>query len=73
MWLRLLGGSQGEKCSYTYASPGTAQRFEAIEKLRALSGGKQFKAKKIELDGFILASATTSLDNIPGTKGSVKR
>lgn len=44
-------------------------RFAAIEKLRALSGAKKFKNKGIELDGYILAPADTSLDKIPGAKG----
>ncbi len=44
-------------------------RFEAIEKLRGLSDGKRFRAKKIVLDGYILAPATTTPGSIPGAKG----
>jgi len=44
-------------------------RFEAIEKLRALGKDGRFKAKNIGLDGYILASAKTTLDSIPGAKG----
>src|SRR5262249_30041210 len=44
-------------------------RFEAIEKLRALGKGERFKSKNIGLDGYILAPATTTPDSIPGAKG----
>lgn len=44
-------------------------RFAAIEKLRLLGKEKKFKKRKIELDGYILAPADTSLDKIPGAKG----
>ena len=44
-------------------------RFAAIEKLRSLGAGKKFKKKGIELDGYILAPADTSLDKIPGATG----
>ncbi|MBU2226376.1 MAG: DEAD/DEAH box helicase family protein [Proteobacteria bacterium] len=44
-------------------------RFAAIEKLRALSVNRKFKTKRIELDGYILAPADTSLDKIPGAAG----
>jgi hypothetical protein len=43
-------------------------RFAAIEKLRDLGKNKTFKTKKVTLDGYILAPADTSLDNIPGAK-----
>lgn len=43
-------------------------RFEAIEKLRALSKDGRFKVKKISLDGYILAPANTTPDSIPGAK-----
>lgn len=41
-------------------------RFEAIEKLRALGKDARFMAKKIGLDGYILAPAHTTPDSIPG-------
>lgn len=44
-------------------------RFAAIEKLRMLGADKKFKAKGIELDGYIFAPADTSPDKIPGAKG----
>ncbi|MBI2910759.1 MAG: DUF4926 domain-containing protein [Chloroflexi bacterium] len=44
-------------------------RFEAIEKLRALGESGRFKAKNIGLDGYILAPAQTTPDRIPGAKG----
>ena len=44
-------------------------RFEAIEKLRALGKDARFKKMKIRLDGYILAPATTTPDSIPGAKG----
>lgn len=44
-------------------------RFEAIEKLRALGKDGRFKAKNIGLDGYILAPAKTTPDRIPDAKG----
>ncbi len=44
-------------------------RFAAIEKLRVLGENKRFKAKKVMLDGYILAPPDTALDKIPGTQG----
>jgi len=44
-------------------------RFAAIEKLRTLAMDHRFKVKKIDLDGYILVPATTTLDNIPGATG----
>ncbi|MEW6745514.1 MAG: DEAD/DEAH box helicase family protein [Planctomycetota bacterium] len=44
-------------------------RFEAIEKLRALGKDGRFKSKNIGLDGYILAPAKTTPDNVPGAKG----
>ncbi len=43
-------------------------RFEAIEKLRALGQDARFKSKKISLDGYILAPTETTPDKIPGAK-----
>jgi len=43
-------------------------RFEAIEKLRALSNDGRFRSKNIGLDGYILAPANTTPDSIPGAK-----
>jgi hypothetical protein len=43
-------------------------RFEAIEKLRALSKDARFTKKKISLDGYILAPAKTTPNSIPGAK-----
>jgi len=43
-------------------------RFEAIEKLRALRQNTRFKRRKISLDGYILARAETTPDEI-GAKG----
>ncbi len=45
-------------------------RFEAILKLRGLASESRFRKKNISLDGYVLASATTSLDRIPGAKGN---
>jgi hypothetical protein len=43
-------------------------RFEAIEKLRALGKDARFKTKHISLDGYILAPSNTTPDSIPGAK-----
>ena len=43
-------------------------RFEAIDKLRALGKDARFKRKNISLDGYILAPAGTTLESIPGAK-----
>jgi len=43
-------------------------RFEAIEKLRALGKDGRFRSKNIGLDGYILAPANTTPDSIPGAK-----
>jgi len=45
-------------------------RFAAIEKLRDIGTNKKFRTKRIKLEGYILAPADTSLDNIPGAKGN---
>ena len=44
-------------------------RFASIEKLRELGKSGRFNARKIALDGYILAPASTSLEKIPGTRG----
>ncbi len=44
-------------------------RFAAIQKLRDLGGNKRFKAKKIILDGYILAPSDTAPYKILGAKG----
>jgi hypothetical protein len=44
-------------------------RLAAVVKLRALGEEKQFKAKSIALNGYILAPANTTPESIPGAKG----
>ncbi len=44
-------------------------RFEAIKMLRILCNDERFRSRKIDLDGFILIPAGTSLDVIPGAAG----
>jgi hypothetical protein len=44
-------------------------RLAAIAKLRELSKDPRFKAKKVAVDGYLLAPATTPPDRIPGASG----
>jgi hypothetical protein len=43
-------------------------RFAAIEKLRSLGANRQFKTKKVTLEGYILAPSNTGPDMIPRAK-----
>jgi hypothetical protein len=44
-------------------------RFAAIAALRGLVAADAFRSRSIDLDGFILVSATTALDALPGAAG----
>ncbi|HZU36119.1 MAG TPA: hypothetical protein VFA18_09430, partial [Gemmataceae bacterium] len=48
---------------------GSADKFEALKKLKELSLRTPFVEKQLTIDGFLLAPAETSTDDIPGAAG----